>query len=831
MTIVVSKMGDHCLGPKRDGWKPYLQTLHDAGRRVAVVDCHDDYGAAFEAMQIDPETLTIGDLTQFEDSFDINLLRKVSAANPHIKYWQVFNEMGNWSVQADQLISIMQMYGSEFKFVIFNCASGEPPYPEQDNGAAYAAVARACVIAKAGGHLLGLHEYGTIGSTDTLTRYRRLADYLRAHDALCDIVITEAGPDEGTFIGVDPFVSWCKAYDAELMQDDYILGVARWTLGGGGWQAVNYEAALPALATYQATVEPITPPPPVVESHDGAFAALSELNDQAGHVWALGGVHNPDAGYPVLKDGLPFAGGQAEALLYSGGLIYATNTKAEWYRASDVEWVKVNGDPRGSVTPPPSNTPAVGVFVSHYQNGIDWLRVKAAPTDYAFIKSSEGTTGIDPAFAVNWSGAKAQNILRGAVHYYRFAFDGVQQANHFLNVLGNDLGDLPLVADVEDATVAANANALKLFLDRLELATGRKPIIYTGAWWWTASRWGGAVPSWSHDYDLWIADYVHTLPTLPSNWSTYKFWQFSNDGIVPGITGAVCHDIFNGTLDDLKAYAATKPVPPVNPDAWRGLHMRADGHSADADYTALRVAKLNAAKIMTNTGFDELQRLITEGISPARIMLRLFAAGDNPSLKNSQQFFDEQSAWLAEFSQRGGKYVEVHNEPNHPSEGMGTAWKSAFAFGGWFEGVARLIRSTFPSLLIGWPGLWPDAASSPDFITALKASLSIGLVDWIGAHSYWANAAGVDDPENGRWYRRLLGLGRPVIVTEFSNNQTNDSDVTKGQQYKHYYATLDQGVIGAFAFVSSASDPTFSTRRETWVRNGALTDIPAEVGK
>ena len=262
MTEARSKLGIHSNGSRNTGLKDMLNRINNAGRRIALVDSHDDYSAAFDAHQTWPDALTIGDLTEFESQFNIELLRKKAAANPWVKYWQVYNEInGDWVGQADRLIRIMQLYDNEFKFVIFNCSSGTPQYPEIDP-VPYREVARACKVAKAGGHLLGLHEYGAIDHHDLIFRYRRLADYLKSQDALCNIVITEAGPDEGSFIGVDKFVAWAKAYDAGLMQDGYILGCALWTLGGGGWQAVNFETALPKLGEYIATVNGPTPPPP-----------------------------------------------------------------------------------------------------------------------------------------------------------------------------------------------------------------------------------------------------------------------------------------------------------------------------------------------------------------------------------------------------------------------------------------------------------------------------------------------------------------------------------------------------------------------------------------
>lgn len=257
---IVSKLGLHNLGSKHNGTGQFFTTIKAAGRQLAGVDNHDDYGLGFEAAQYWPGVLNIGDLTEFEGAFDINLLRQHAKLNPHITHWQVYNEIsGDWQGQADRLINIMQTYGNEFKFVIFNCANGTPPYPSEDGGVAYSNIARACAVAKAGGHMMAVHEYGNVWDGNTLLRYRKLADYLRDHNALCPIVITEASIDESTFPGVDRFMAWCKRYDAELMKDDYIVGAALWTLGGG-W--CDFHPALPALGQYIATVQPSAPPPP-----------------------------------------------------------------------------------------------------------------------------------------------------------------------------------------------------------------------------------------------------------------------------------------------------------------------------------------------------------------------------------------------------------------------------------------------------------------------------------------------------------------------------------------------------------------------------------------
>lgn len=323
-----------------------------------------------------------------------------------------------------------------------------------------------------------------------------------------------------------------------------------------------------------------------------------------------------------------------------------------------------------------------------------------------------------------------------------------------------------------------------------------------------------------------LADYITSLPeAAPDDPPIQPPFVYPSVGPPPSLAERNAPP-----FEVIDTLSRPEPSPPST--AWRGLHMRADGHSTEDDFQCIRIAKLNAAKIMTNTSFQEYARLRTL-VPPDRIVLRLFAAGNNPSLGNAERFFNEQLAWLTEFSDHGGRFVEIHNEPNLRSEGLGTFWRTASEFGDWYSEVARKIRAAFPALLRGWPGLSPQP-NVPEFIEVLRALISSDLVDWIGAHAYWVNEDGLQDPlnEHARYYRRFLNMGRPVLITEFSNLGGTDSDELKGQQYKRYYNTLESGVLAAFSFVSSASDPTFNhQKRETWVRDdGAVTAIPHMVG-
>jgi GH25 family lysozyme M1 (1,4-beta-N-acetylmuramidase) len=54
-------------------------------------------------------------------------------------------------------------------------------------------------------------------------------------------------------------------------------------------------------------------------------------------------------------------------------------------------------------------------------------------------------------------------------------------------------------------------------------------------------------------FPIWIAQYTEAQsPNVPKPWKTWTFWQHSQGGKVPGISGLLDLDRFQGSLEDLK---------------------------------------------------------------------------------------------------------------------------------------------------------------------------------------------------------------------------------------------------------------------------------------
>jgi lysozyme len=206
--------------------------------------------------------------------------------------------------------------------------------------------------------------------------------------------------------------------------------------------------------------------------------------------------------------------------------------------------------------PPPTPAYVSGIDVSYHQGAIDWGRVAGAGKSFAFVRASAGTLTSDTAYATNRAGARAAGLKVGAYHFGNpdtAANDALNEAHWFLQNATIASGDLVPVLDLE-VTNGLSAGELmtwaQTWLTEVEAATGIRPVIYT-----TPNFWSGSVANtdWfaRNGYRVWIAHWTTaSQPTVPAgNWggNGWTFWQHSSTGSVPGVSGPVDLDRFNGT--------------------------------------------------------------------------------------------------------------------------------------------------------------------------------------------------------------------------------------------------------------------------------------------
>jgi GH25 family lysozyme M1 (1,4-beta-N-acetylmuramidase) len=213
--------------------------------------------------------------------------------------------------------------------------------------------------------------------------------------------------------------------------------------------------------------------------------------------------------------------------------------------------------PSAAVTPPASNTSAQpafrqGVDVAAYQHpggaAINWRKVARSGISFAAIKATEGTYYRNPYALGDIKAARAAGLSVGA---YVFAIPNgnggrrgaVAQADYIVSYLGSLATSVPVMLDIEfnpysGGTCYGRAPAQMVswvarFSTEVQARTGRAPYIYTPQGWWNPCTGGSAA---LRNNLLWVPNYTTAAsPAIPSGWTTWRIWQFTSSGTVPGI--------------------------------------------------------------------------------------------------------------------------------------------------------------------------------------------------------------------------------------------------------------------------------------------------------
>ena len=203
----------------------------------------------------------------------------------------------------------------------------------------------------------------------------------------------------------------------------------------------------------------------------------------------------------------------------------------------------------------PKNYEIHGIDISHYQGEIDWDELHAdgmidfCPIRFVVIKATEGADRNDDMFEYNFSQAKEHGFVRGAYHFWSIYSSGAEQAQHFINSVTLEQGDLPPVLDVEhkakDQTEDAFKKDILRWLNAVEDHYGVRPIIYTYHKFKTRHL---SDTIFDH-YPYWIAHYYVDSVEYKGPW---KFWQHTDCGRLPGIEGYVDFNVYNGSYNDLQ---------------------------------------------------------------------------------------------------------------------------------------------------------------------------------------------------------------------------------------------------------------------------------------
>ena len=204
-----------------------------------------------------------------------------------------------------------------------------------------------------------------------------------------------------------------------------------------------------------------------------------------------------------------------------------------------------NGD-RLSYEGDSNYTYRLGVDVSEHQGYVDWQALKDSGFEFAFIRlgyrgyGQEGRICLDREFHRNIQNAQAAGFDVG-VYFFAQAVneeEALEEANFVLQNLDGYTLQLPVVYDPEsilDDEARTDNVSGEQFTKNTEVFcsavadAGYDPMIYANML-WEAFELDLEELS---EYPLWYADY-EPAPQTPYH---FRFWQYTNQGQVPGITG------------------------------------------------------------------------------------------------------------------------------------------------------------------------------------------------------------------------------------------------------------------------------------------------------
>ena len=205
--------------------------------------------------------------------------------------------------------------------------------------------------------------------------------------------------------------------------------------------------------------------------------------------------------------------------------------------------------PARALGPAPAAPVYEGADISVYQGHVDFQRLAEGGVEIVYIRAGFGETE-DARFRENAAGAAEAGLRRGFYYYVtaRTAEAARAQARHFAGLLAQQRYDCRPAMDFEafDGLSARQVRAVGLaFLEVLEAETGQVPLLYADAW--------AASALWSTEafarYPLWAAAYGAAEPEVENSvWPGWAGFQYTDQGVLPGISGAVDRDRFTAAV-------------------------------------------------------------------------------------------------------------------------------------------------------------------------------------------------------------------------------------------------------------------------------------------
>ncbi|MGM0929050.1 MAG: FG-GAP-like repeat-containing protein [Actinomycetota bacterium] len=209
-----------------------------------------------------------------------------------------------------------------------------------------------------------------------------------------------------------------------------------------------------------------------------------------------------------------------------------------------------------------------GIDVSSHQPSVNWQTEWNHGARFAYVKSTEALSYMNPKWASQYTGSYKVGMIRGSYHFaIPNVSSGKRQANYFVDNGGGWSADgktLPPLLDIEYNPYPELGNTcysisaskmvawIKDFSNTIKARTGRLPAIYTTADWWNKCT-GNSTAFKNHPLHIAhypYAGYTLDKPRLPAGWTSYDIWQYSSTGPFTGDS-----NVWNGSTTSLRNFA------------------------------------------------------------------------------------------------------------------------------------------------------------------------------------------------------------------------------------------------------------------------------------
>ena len=250
-----------------------------------------------------------------------------------------------------------------------------------------------------------------------------------------------------------------------------------------------------------------------------------------------------------------------------------------------------------------------GIDVARYQGTIDWSRLATSRVEFAMVRvgyrsAADGKLVEDSNARYNLQEAQKNDIMLGA-YFFSTAVnekEAIEEANWTADILDQYSITYPVAFDCEGYLEESSRQFGLSKKERTDIALAFLKTVekhgYEGMFYSSRNemheeaKW--EVSRIAEDYKIWVAQYPE-VPYPKTSASSYSeehhMWQYTRDGIVPGISGSVDMNVAYFGYDGIEKPHSSKKPEEVQPDLDALLNFQ----EVDEEVTAKEETNLRSA--------------------------------------------------------------------------------------------------------------------------------------------------------------------------------------------------------------------------------------------